>query len=271
MEYEDLTEAEKLHFENELLKVKLQVEFNSPVMGSANDLPPEIENAFLNNVYNFEKMYENATEQSLHEYLGEPLYKPYAEVRPEEFDTALTNLLALMADKGIMLHFHDNCYESSVLYKFITEELFPKKDTLPHDSFLKEFKGNWNYIYEEFYPNHAYDLNRDTLKFLGRLLYANEEEITSETIRYSHADKIVLNGKTVNVAEYLEKIISFQNTYPAFCFSELLVEKIYFDVESEKASVYCRINVFQESIDFSVHFSMSYEYWSISELRFELL
>lgn len=70
-----LTGRENLKTENELLKIKLTAEFGMKDMKS--DLPDELENEWLNYIYDFEKLHKDAKEISVYERLGNPECKKY--------------------------------------------------------------------------------------------------------------------------------------------------------------------------------------------------
>jgi len=52
------TDPEDMRSENEIMKIKMQAEFGAVFGETATDLPPEIEQQLLNNVYEFEKAWE---------------------------------------------------------------------------------------------------------------------------------------------------------------------------------------------------------------------
>lgn len=77
-----LTGRENLKAENDLLKIKLTAEFGMKDMKSG--LPDELENEWLNYIYDFEKLQKDAKEISVYERLGNPKCKKISVMSDEE-------------------------------------------------------------------------------------------------------------------------------------------------------------------------------------------
>src|SRR5437762_6150214 len=112
-----------IHIENEILKIKMQAERGAWFGGNMEDLPPEVEAEFLKNVQQFEDSFDKASQVSIYECIGKPEYKKAEELRPEEVKDEITKVIELLHSKNIILEVLGQ-YDLSLIYKFITEELF---------------------------------------------------------------------------------------------------------------------------------------------------
>lgn len=93
-------------------------------------------------------------------YLGNPPIKPLAQLRRDEVHSALEALLEHMADYYLQVDSHW-AIDAPELYRFITEELFyqPVYD-------LRGQKQVQRFCYEDFHPNHEYDLRQGATDFI---------------------------------------------------------------------------------------------------------
>src|SRR5690606_27607578 len=127
------------------------------------ELPPDIENAWLNHIYDFEKQFKNAKRVKVFERIGKPVVKPLELLNPSEVSVELERIQNIMAEKGIVL----DCicdYDDATIYKFIITELFEEEtDDIRIEGMFSHF------IYEEFHPNHEYDLERHSEDFFTAL------------------------------------------------------------------------------------------------------
>lgn len=166
-----LTGRENLNAENELLKIKLKSEFGMKDMNS--QLPAELENEWLNYIYNFEKLHKEAKEISIYERLGKPEYKKIADLNNEEVTSELSRLLNLMEENNLILNFLCD-YDDRIKYEFITEELFAEEiEDVRIEGMMT------NFIYEEFHQNHEYDIKEAVSSYFNYFLCQeiNEEHI----------------------------------------------------------------------------------------------
>ena len=135
---------ENLRIENELLKLKMQAEYEA-TFGVSPDLPPEIEHAFLQNVLEFEKSWQEARKVKVYDLLGRPAFRPAATLSQSEIRKELKRIIDVMSEKNIVFDTIEN-YDPLLIYRFITEELFN------HETEDLNLPG-WtkNFIYEEFH------------------------------------------------------------------------------------------------------------------------
>jgi hypothetical protein len=192
---------ELIKFENELLKLKLDVEFGLN-QHNISALEPEVENAWLSSIYEFEQQFKDAKKIKVFEALGRPETKKLKDLRPHEIPKALDSVFSLMRKKGIAL---DCCckYDEAIIYRFITEELFEEEvDDIFIDGMVHHF------IYEEFHPNHEYDLKEKTEWFLRDLL---DIEWSPEFQSHKFTDTVTLKGRELKKAALTSIIQAFQS------------------------------------------------------------
>jgi hypothetical protein len=139
---------EQLRIENELLRLKLQAETGAD-LHQLEDVPPEVENAFLNNILAFERQLDSVEEISIFKLIGEPAdYKNETALTDAEITVELQRLTELLSANHIEVDYEGE-YPERLKYKFITEELFL------HETQRFDIPDMVNhYIYEEFHPNH---------------------------------------------------------------------------------------------------------------------
>lgn len=153
-------EREKLRLENEILKLKMQAEFGAMFGQMGDELAPEMEHAFLQNILAFEEQYQSRKMIRVYDLLGQPAYKPFDTLSEEELKPELKRLLEMMQEKNVQLHVKTK-YPDQLIYKFITEELFEHEtDDMQVEGMMK------NFSYEEFHPNHKADIEEGMMEFL---------------------------------------------------------------------------------------------------------
>lgn len=197
---------QELRIENELLKIKMQAERGAYFSESAEDLPPEVEAQFLRNVQLFEESFEKAEEITIYECIGRPLYKDVNELTPEELKHETKRLLEVLQSKNIVLDVLGQ-YELAVIYKFITDELFPKKiREINIPGYMHHF------VYEEFHPNHALDIGNAREWFLNDWFEKRFNEYSSEL-----ADQFLTGeGKMYAKEDVLQKLNNCLHNYKRF-------------------------------------------------------
>lgn len=215
-------EKDKLSIENEIMKIKLQMQFGDDfVMKSNGSLPPEIENQFLKQIMAFEANHGNVEEVTVFERIGKPDFKKAEELTPAELSKELTKLNELMESKGIMLNICDGPYDDAIIYKFITEELFL-------ENVEKEFVENTmcNFIYEEFHLNDKAEITRNTHEFMKQWF---AREFTEQS--YELADPMVTaEGKVMPLKEVFKKMSLFFDAFETFKNDDFSIDDIHFEV-----------------------------------------
>ena len=258
-----LTPEEKLKIENDLLKVKLATEFGMGKMDSALDY--EMENEWLNYIYNFEKASKDAGVITVYEFLGKPEFKNISELKKEEIESELDRLYDIMLKNEVVLDViceYENVHE--LIYKFVTEELFP----LEMDD-IRIPGMNHRYIYEEFHPNHKYDLTEFTEDFMRAFF---ERDWNPEIDSYNIHKQIEFKGKIHDTELFMKFIIEFQNTFLPVEIRSKEISKVDFDLDSGKAEVAGIISYASGSDiysgEFKIKFKYDWEYWYISGVMF---
>jgi hypothetical protein len=178
-----------IHEENEFKKLKLSIEHGATFFNNSDsNIPPEIESQFLDYITNFENAFQNTTQISVFDKLGKPEFKPVATLTDAEISNELERIENLMQDYDLNLDVladYDN--EERLIYTFITEELFPHKiDDLNVPGMRTCF------IYEEFHPNHEYDLKRNTEDFL-RMFFNKKSDFYKKSHSKEATNHIALN------------------------------------------------------------------------------
>lgn len=196
--------SEDLKFDNEFRKVKLQMEKGASFHSQGN-LSPEIENQFLNNIDRFDKAFESAKQLTVFEKLGKPGFRKVNRIPDSELKKELDSVRDKLEKKGIVI---DSIHkvDDREMYRFITEELFQHETD---DMSL----SNWitHFTYEEFHPNHEYDVKDHTFDFVKEILGNKtvEGHLLCSKIKTS-------DGKIIPCEETLKKINSQRSFYLKF-------------------------------------------------------
>jgi len=250
-------EIENLRIENEIKKIKLTLEygaiFSKPSENS--ELNPHIEAQFLDNIEQFEKAYNNCKQISIYDFIGKPEFRKTDDIPNEEINAELGKMINLMNESGIYLD--TLCeVEDPVLYRFITEELFL------HETDDVRIEGmSYNFIYEEFHPNHEYDIRNHSLEFINSFLDKENDFYT-----------YMLTKEAENNIE----LKNFRDAFTSFSLHHFEIQEINFD--EEKAKVIFEIN-FSGAIEGSgeiqiysgegnIELLNTYDYWSIHKVKF---
>ncbi|MCF8373988.1 MAG: hypothetical protein K9H64_20365 [Bacteroidales bacterium] len=252
-------ELEKLRAENAAKQMKLMMQYGmdfSTAQGSK-DLPPEIEGQFLDSVGQFEEQYQNAKQVSLYDFIGKPEFRKEASIPQDEIKLELDKLEQILADNGIGV---DSICEVEVreIYRFITEELFLHEiDDMRMPGWMTHF------TYEEFHPNHEYDIREHSTDFINSFL-------NKESDYYKHYLTIE--------AEANKWFESFRNSFSSFNLTQFDIQGL--DFVSDNATLLFYIN-FEGTIDggsetqtYSGHGKIGlryvFEYWCIDTVVFPL-
>ncbi len=229
---------EQLNIENEILKLKLQAELGGDYE-SDGILPPDIENAFLKNVIEFEHQFAKTTPSTLFDILGKPAFPKAASLTDEEIETALSTLENLMDEKGIMVDYGEE-YPARIKYTFVTEELFLKESGFFHMPGM-----TMHYIYEEFHPNHRLDISNNTDKFFNSWLNQNFNEFSSELSYHPTTS----DGKELTREELFKSFQNIFDSYTKFENASYTVDDIFFElIDEENGSGYAEGHVEYDAI-----------------------
>lgn len=235
-EAEPLTPGERdkdrdndLRLENDILRLKLQAEFGAQFDETSNDVAPEIEQRFLKQVYDFEKAWERQELVTVRNLLGNPLFKPLNKIPPVELPEIWQTVLDLYTEKGISIDFN-NDYPLPVKYQFATEEL-PEHETM----FVNMPGMMLGFIYEEFHPNYASDMEEKVRTFLQGWF---EQDVNKCGSVLSN-EFILDNGIMFSKEKFIEKLTQLFDSIesiedPDFFIAELSYDKQ--DIEEDEQS-----------------------------------
>ena len=115
---------DELRAENELLKLKLEIDHGMQGFGSR--LGPKAENEWLKSVFEFENMLKESRDLTIYDLIGRPPIKRWYAIKKGSAGNELNKILTLLEKNGISIHNLDAADESA-FYRAITEELLPTK------------------------------------------------------------------------------------------------------------------------------------------------
>lgn len=219
--------------ENEKLKSRINQEFGG-ISGSEKDIPPELENQFLKNILAFEEQYNTGKETTVYDRIGRPRWIPADTMLDQQLTSELHRLQGLLIQNGISL---DTICEvdDRELYRFITQELFAKNVMdIAIPGMMTHF------IYEEFYPNHAYDSEQTAREFITHILFKNVD--TADQF-FNTKLKLLLSPE-IDTEKSIVKVKNFINSW-----SDIGIER--FEVTS--------VEVSKDDQEANVDFEIAYE------------
>jgi hypothetical protein len=250
-------DLEKLRIENEVKKMKLMLEhgalFSEP--SGSKTIDPFIENEFLNNIMAFEDSYQNAERILLYDFIGRPDFIKAEAIPDTQISAELEKIMNILNENGIQLDTLCDVEERE-MYRFVTEELFQ------HEMDNMRIPGMMcNFIYEEFHPNHEYDIRNHCRDGIESFLNKKNDYYTTFFTREAEEDIQLKN---------------FRDAFKAFSFKHFEITHLQFD--EERASVNFKID-FTGRIegstekqrfagDGSMELLYWYEYWCIDKINF---
>ena len=212
---------ENLRMENELLKLKLQAQFGA-TLGEGGNLPPDIENEFLKNVYAFEQNLGDYKPIKVFELLGKPDFPKAINLDDDSLKREYDRLMELMEKKSMAVDFI-RPRNDRFMYQFITEKLFDHETDSSMPGMTKHF------IYEEFHPDHELDIQNRSDDFLRDWFRKEFNEFSSE-LGYQF---ILANGQTLTREETLTKIQNLFDCYTSFTNCQMALREIKFQWNDE--------------------------------------
>lgn len=250
-------ENEKLRIENEVKKIKLTLEHGAHFSESdgTTNLDPRLEAEFLNNIEQFEKAYDDCKQIPVYDFIGRPEYKKAEDIPDKEIQAELENIILVMNENGIYLDTFCEV-EDLVLYRFITEELF-----LHETDDIRVAGMTSNFIYEEFHPNHEYDIREHSADFFKSFLDKESDYYTTFLTKESEDSNVLKN---------------FRDAFTSFSLDHFEIISVSFD--EEKSNVKFNIK-FSGTIEGStkikifsgegkLEFQNEYGFWSIQSVEF---
>ena len=211
--------------ELELQKLRMKAKFGSTVGGSEN-LPPEIELEWLKNIEKFEDASGSMKRVPVREILDGMIIKNPEDIPADQLQKELDDLLKKMAEKGIVLDILAKTPPIDI-YNFIINELLPQvTDDMSGTGFTTYF------IYEEFHPNAAYDINQLTEDFITGLSNIG----IYEHIRYYLNNQVYdKNGVLISRDEMVEKIKPFGEAFEKPKIKQWEIKKLLINEDKTEA------------------------------------
>jgi hypothetical protein len=219
--------------DNELKKRDLTEKYGASFSNINDDLSPEIENIWLNNIEEFEKQYEKAKLTTVWEYIGKPEYRKITEINESEISTRLNELFDLLDKNNISLD--TICeVEEKELYRFITEELFE------HEMDDIRIPGMTScFIYEEFHPNAQNEIER-AIDYFFRMTMAKMKNIGGEGYDLLYIDEqnfCDIDGNAIDKEKVIKSINTFLDSFDSLSIVTYDVKSLAINKEEEDACV----------------------------------
>lgn len=221
MKYSEDARNFYLNEQNKKKRKELEEKYDADYHKVDDDLPPEIESQFLDNVKRFEEESENAEEVSVREFLGNPVFKNINELKQEELPDQIDRVLDIYAENQINIDvIEEEEVSNEDFYKFITEEL-PS-----HKFFGMRIEGmTTNFIYEEFHPSDKLDAKDCVDWFIHPLLDKDEDYMKT----YMADDELLAIGnKSVTRKEFVESLFALIEDVDEIIKKEIVFKKFSF-------------------------------------------
>lgn len=197
---------EQLRIENELLKLKLKAETGGEMHPLQSESDPDLENAFLKNVIEFERQFSNAKQTTVFDLIGKPVFPKENTLSDEQVSAEFARATNILNKHNIEVDYLAE-YPEREKYHFITEELFlHETDDMQIPGMIQHF------IYEEFHPNHPLTITDRAEDFINGWFKQNFSEDSMEL-----ADSWITDqGKTYPKKEALQKFQHIFNSFDDF-------------------------------------------------------
>jgi hypothetical protein len=259
-----------LRTENEIKKIKLALEHGMDLSNSYSDadLPPEVEGEFLDYMQQWEDQFAQRKMIAIYDFIDKPAFRPLPDIPEAEVGTELNRVLEILQQHSIVLDTLCDVADRE-LYRFITEELF----VLETNDIRIEGMMHC-YTYEEFHPNHEYDIKNRCTELINHI---TDKEKDNTTEPWGLADNISIGESSFTKAELNQKIINFRDSFSAFVLHEFEYTTINLNEEENVAEALAHIHYTGtidgsgETMEFegmcSFHLKCEYEWWTIDKLE----
>lgn len=200
MKYSEDANKFFLDKQNENKRKKLKEKFGAEFYKKDNELSPELENLFLNNVMRFEEEWENAEEIVMHEYLNKPKIKNLKDIKKSDLPFEIERILKLFRENNINVSvIEKEDVSNEDFYRFLSQELMQYKFYPMPLSGMRT-----NFIYEEFHPSKKLD-SKDAIE---HVLYSASEKSKHIRTFISEDKSLSINGKVVTIEKFIENMYS---------------------------------------------------------------
>lgn len=210
---------DELRASNELLKLKLELEHGMRSYQS-DGLSPELENKWLNYIYNHEQLYNQCGSITVYDYINRPPFTAIENLERKNISAELERLLTVMRSYGVQL----DCmceYDDAVIYQFVTTELFSiEMDNVRMPGLVNHF------TYEDFHMNNQYELERIGIDLI-KSIYNHEWRAEYDSVFISPSVKC--NGISQDFHGFSSLIMGFQQRHAFIGIRELHVTEVSVD------------------------------------------
>jgi hypothetical protein len=250
-------DLDRLKLENELRKIKLAQEkgaiFSDP--SESGKLPPKIENEFLRNIEAFEKQYDTAEQVTVFEFIGRPDYCSADSISNDSMGKALEELMEVLNSNNIVLE-TDCDVDDRDLYIFITTELFF------HEIDNIQLEGmTLNFIYEEFHPNHDYDIRNHSADFIHSFLDKDSDYYTTFLTKRAEEENDLLH--------FRESFSSFKLNHFKICTVSQNDQKAEVVFQADfSANIENSSEIVQFNGEGLIELLYQYDYWCVNRVKF---
>jgi hypothetical protein len=217
-----------IRMENEIKKIKLSLEYGMDISGQFTDpdLPPEVEGQFLDYIQQFEAQFSQQKSILVYELAGRPDWRPVAEISEDELIAELDRIINILHEHSISIETICDVEEKE-LYRFITEELFQQET-----SDIRIEGMTHGFIYEEFHPNHEYDIKNRCREFSDFVL-SNKDESSD---CWAFAPEIAVGKKVYTKEEFREALKFFRDSFNSFAIDEFECDGVVINDTKDEAT-----------------------------------
>ena len=216
--------------ERDLLELKLRAELGMLDSFSSDDIPPEMQKLFLQQVYDFEKNYAEGTPKTFAETLPIPAfdYWPEEGVSWETREQIVGNLLQWYREHNVEVSFEFD-YPPSEKYDFLAVKL----PGLPN-YYGSEPGIPTGVFYEEYFPNHGATIEANAIKFIEAFFGRNSEDMKDVIWR----DQISIEKGPYDgllLIEYFEKWFASLSGFEKYDFTILETSYEWYEGDGDKS------------------------------------
>ncbi len=219
-----------LRMENEIKKIKLSLEHGANFLNtSGNELPPEIESKWLDYMQQFEDQLSKRKKITIYELAGKPQYKKVDDISDDEIENELKTILKTLTKSSVIVDTICDV-DDRELYRFITEELFLEEtNDIQIDGLLHCF------TYEEYHPNHKYDITNVCTEFIDTIL-KKESDWIPRALKLN--EEITTNSGVISEEKAIKKIEYFRDAFLSFSLTLFEISSILINEDNTSAELY---------------------------------
>lgn len=232
--------------ENEIKKIKLALEHGGKfIIPGEGELPADVEGQWLDYIKQFEDQLSKRKKILLYDLIERPQF-PKTDTLT---DADLPEQLARIKD---LLHNHSIVVDSTAgvpdreMYRFITEELFNEEtNDIQVTGLITCF------VYEEYHPNHEYDIRNRCTEFVNHVLDKTREWAPGYL---GLADELYANNGILSKTEVTNKIINFRDSFSRLVIMEFRINTVHINGTDATAECYINCNATLEDSQETMNF-----------------